>query len=90
MSPSVPGPVGSLPALASALLALLLALLNILLHFVVIRPVTRMAVIANEVSMGKPDVPEYVRPGKDEISSLSQSFNRMRLSLENAMKMLGE
>ena len=69
---------------------LLLILLNILLHFVVIQPVVRIADIANEVSMGKPDVPEYVRQGKDEISSLSQSFNRMRLSLENAMKMLGE
>ncbi|MBK8508459.1 MAG: DUF3365 domain-containing protein [Candidatus Competibacteraceae bacterium] len=69
---------------------LLLVLLNILLHFVIIKPVVRIADIANEVSMGKPDVDEYVRPGKDEISSLSQSFNRMRLSLENAMKMLGE
>jgi HAMP domain-containing protein len=69
---------------------LLLVLLNILLHFVVIRPVTRMSEIASEVSMGKPDVPEYVRKGSDEIASLSQSFNRMRLSLENAMKMLGD
>ena len=33
---------------------LLLVLLNILLHFVVIRPVVKMAVIANDVSMGKP------------------------------------
>ena len=69
---------------------LLLVLLNILLHFVVIRPVVRMAEIATEVSMGKPDVPEYVKSGSDEISSLSQSFSRMRLSLESAMKMLGE
>lgn len=69
---------------------LLLVLLNILLHFVVIQPVVQIASIANQVSMGEADVPEYVRPGKDEISSLSQSFNRMRLSLENAMKMLGE
>jgi len=69
---------------------LLLVLLNILLHFVVIRPVVQIAGIANEVSMGKPDVPEYVKPGSDEISSLSQSFSRMRLSLESAMKMLGE
>jgi HAMP domain-containing protein len=76
--------------LLSGVFVLLLVLLNILLHFVVIRPVTRMAGIANEVSMGKPDVPEYVKPGSDEIASLSQSFNRMRLSLENAMKMLGE
>lgn len=76
--------------LLSGVFVLLLVLLNILLHFVVIQPVKRMSVIASEVSMGKPDVPEYVRKGSDEIASLSQSFNRMRLSLENAMKMLGE
>ncbi|MFO1424210.1 MAG: DUF3365 domain-containing protein [Candidatus Competibacteraceae bacterium] len=76
--------------LLGGVFALLLVLLNILLHFVVIRPVTRMANIANEVSLGKPDVPEYVKSGSDEIASLSQSFSRMRLSLENAMKMLGE
>ena len=76
--------------LLSGVFLLLLVLLNILLHFVVIRPVTRMADIANEVSLGKPDVPEYIKPGSDEIASLSQSFSRMRLSLENAMKMLGE
>ena len=76
--------------LLGGVFALLLVLLNILLHFVVIQPVTRMADIANEVSLGKPDVPEYVKPGSDEIASLSQSFSRMRLSLENAMKMLGE
>lgn len=69
---------------------LLLALLNILLHFVVIRPVVKMATIASDVSMGKLDAPEYVKPGSDEIASLSQSFSRMRLSLESAMKMLGE
>ena len=69
---------------------LLLVLLNILLHFVVIRPVKRISTLATEVSMGKADVPEYIKPGSDEIASLSQSFNRMRLSLESAMKMLGE
>lgn len=76
--------------LLGSVFLLLLVLLNILLHFVVIQPVVKIANIANEVSMGKPDVPEYIRQGKDEISSLSQSFSRMRLSLENAMKMLGE
>ena len=76
--------------LLSGIFILLLVLLNILLHFVVIRPVVRMAEVANEVSMGKPDAPEYVKPGSDEIASLSQSFNRMRLSLESAMKMLGD
>ena len=76
--------------LLGSVFLLLLVLLNILLHFVVIRPVMQIAGIANEVSMGKPDVPEYVKKGSDEIASLSQSFSRMRLSLENAMKMLGE
>ena len=68
----------------------LLILLNTLLHFVVIQPVAQIANMANEVSLGQLDVPGYVRSGKDEISSLSQSFNRMRLSLENAMRMLDE
>ena len=68
----------------------LLILLNVLLHFVVIQPVVRIADMANDVSLGKLGVAEYVRSGKDEISSLSQSFNRMRLSLENAMRMLDE
>lgn len=69
---------------------LLLLLLNVLLHFIVIQPVVRMARIATDVSMGKADVPEYVLQGADEIASLSHSFHRMRRSLENAMKMLGE
>jgi HAMP domain-containing protein len=76
--------------LLSGVFLWLLVLLNVLLHFIVIRPTVRMAQIANDVSLGKADVPEYIKPGSDEISSLSQSFNRMRLSLESAMKMLGE
>ena len=33
-------------------------------------------------------VEEYKKPGRDEISSLSVSFNRMRRSLERAMSMI--
>ena len=66
----------------------LLVLLNVLLHFVIIRPVSQMSRIANEVSLGKPDVPECKARGSDEIASLGNSFNRMRRSLESAMKML--
>jgi len=76
--------------LLSGVFLWLLLLLNVLLHFVVIQPTVKMARIANDVSLGKPDVPEYIKPGSDEISSLSQSFNRMRLSLERALKMLEE
>ncbi|HYM48364.1 MAG TPA: HAMP domain-containing protein, partial [Burkholderiaceae bacterium] len=44
--------------------------------------------LADEVSRGKFDMPEFSEAGKDEISVLAASFNRMRRSLEKAMKML--
>lgn len=66
----------------------IMILLNILLYRVVISPVLKIAKTVNEVSFGNMDAPEYVKSGKDEIASLSASFNRMRRSLENAMKML--
>ncbi len=65
-------------------------LLNILLQVVVIRPVLRIASMASEVSLGNLEVPEYEHHTKDEIGSLSASFNRMRRSLESALKMLNE
>jgi len=66
----------------------IIVILNILLHHVVIKPVVRISQMASEVSMGQADVPEYEHRGGDEIASLSASFNRMRRSLENAMRML--
>ena len=64
--------------------------LNLMLHAIVIRPVTRLSRIADEVSLGNLDAPEFASKGKDEIATLAGSFNRMRTSLEQAMKMLGE
>ena len=52
------------------------------------RPIRRMSAIASEVSLGNIDAPEFAESGRDEIASLAQSFNRMRRSLANAMKML--
>lgn len=72
----------------SALFLMLLLLINILLRWMVINPVRKMAEITELVSMGDSSQPEYAHPGNDEISSLSQSFNRMRRSLDNAMKLL--
>ena len=66
----------------------ILVVLNVLLHFTVIRPVVRVSRIANAVSLGEQDVEEYERPGRDEIAVLSVSFNRMRRSLDSAMRML--
>jgi protein-histidine pros-kinase len=67
---------------------LMLLLLNLLLHFFIIRPVQRISAVASEVSLGNLDVPEYQPRGKDEIASLAASFNRMRRSLANALRML--
>jgi HAMP domain-containing protein len=69
---------------------LILVIVNVLLRVLIIRPVIRISAMVTEVSMGKLDAPEYVHSSDDEIRSLAASFNRMRRSLQNAMKMLDE
>ncbi|HEX7760464.1 MAG TPA: DUF3365 domain-containing protein [Caulobacteraceae bacterium] len=64
--------------------------LNVLLSLVIVRPASEIATMANAVSLGRTDVPECPVRGKDEIASLAESFNRMRRSLANAMKLLDE
>lgn len=77
-----------LMAAVSLIFAGLLVLLNYLLDRLVIVPVVKMSEIAERVSLGDSSLPEYTYPGNDEIASLSRSFNRMRRSLDSAMKML--
>jgi HAMP domain-containing protein len=72
----------------AAVFAVTLLLLNLVLHFVIIRPIRRMSLIAEQVSLGNNEAPAFTISGGDEISSLAQSFNRMRRSLANAMQML--
>ncbi len=67
---------------------LVFVLTNLMLGRIVLRPVRRMSEVAEKVSMGDFSVEEYKKPGRDEISSLSVSFNRMRRSLERAMSMI--
>ncbi len=64
-------------------------ILNILLQWFVVGPVMRIAKHADDVSMGTLDLPELPDTGKDEMSVLSRSFNRMQRSLNSAMNMLG-
>lgn len=75
-------------ATTSAIFLALLAILHFILHRMVIAPVRKMAKIAEGVSMGEDAVPEYEHQSDDEIGILSKSFNRMRRSLDSAMKML--
>jgi len=64
--------------------------LNILLNKYVIKPVALMADHVDKVSMGTLELAPLSFNGKDEISSLGQSFNRMQTSLDSAVKMLDE
>jgi len=61
---------------------------NLLLTFLVVRPVRNLASIADQVSMGNMEAPEFRAKGSDEIGALGASFNRMRRSLDEALKML--
>jgi protein-histidine pros-kinase len=66
---------------------LMLLILDWLLTVTVIRPVTRLARMADEMSQGRlsEDLPAK---GHDEISVLATSFNRMQRSVARALKML--
>lgn len=67
-----------------------LIVLDLALVFVVIRPVSELSRMADQISQGNLDVEELPVHGKDEIATLSGAFNRMYLSLRKAMKMLEE
>lgn len=62
--------------------------LNILLRSLVIKPVVKMADIADKISKGEQDLQEFDESGKSEIAILGAAFNRMKRSLEKAMSML--
>jgi len=65
--------------------------LNLMLWYMVIRPVTQLSRLADQVSQGENmDAPDFVVKSSDEIGVLTQSFNRMKKSLVQAMKMLDE
>jgi protein-histidine pros-kinase len=67
--------------------ALILAT-NIILVVLIIRPVRRLAQVANQVSTGQVEGAELPVRGKDEIAELTASFNRLLTSLAKALRML--
>ena len=71
-----------------AVFLLAFIVLNITLSVMVIRPIVRMSRAADEVSTGNLQIPEFAVTSKDEIGVLATSFNRLRRSLEKAMKLL--
>jgi HAMP domain-containing protein len=72
----------------ATIFALIFLALNAMLFYLVTKPVNELAKQANEVSLGNLNVPEFQMAGNDEIAGLAASFNRMRKSLVEAIKML--
>ena len=64
-------------------------LLNVMLYTMVIRRVTALAGIADQVSLGNMDAGEFKSRSRDEIGVLTDAMGRMKASLVQAMKMLG-
>ena len=62
--------------------------LNLMIWLVVVKPVTALSELADRVSQGEMDAPDFMSRSKDEIGVLAQSFARMRASVVQAMKML--
>jgi protein-histidine pros-kinase len=74
-------------SLVGVLLAIALTL-NLLLWWMFIRPVTKIAALADRISLGAVDAPDFVARSRDEIGLLASSLSRMRRSLVQAMTML--
>jgi HAMP domain-containing protein len=76
-----------LTALTAVFIALLVVV-NLVLYFLVVRPVRRMAQIADQLSVGDTSASEFPASGGAEIAALGRAFNRMRKSLDKALKLL--
>ena len=74
-------------SLAAVFLAIFV-LLNVMLYTMVIRRVTTLAGIADQVSLGNMDAGEFKTKSRDEIGVLTEAMGRMKASLVQAMKML--
>jgi protein-histidine pros-kinase len=62
--------------------------LNLMIWLVIVRPVTQLSSLADRVSQGDLEAPEFNTGSHDEIGNLAASFTRMRTSVVQAMRML--
>jgi len=65
-------------------------ILNAMLSLLIVRPMRSMAAAADKISVGAMDTPELATSGNDEVALLAKSFNRMRRSLEKALRLIDE
>jgi len=62
--------------------------LNAMLSLLILRPISSMSEAADRISTGDFNLPEFPVHGGDEIAVLGSSFNRMRRSLQKAIKLI--
>jgi protein-histidine pros-kinase len=74
-------------SLVGVLLAMAL-MLNGLLWWLCIRPITRISSLADRISLGEIDAPDFQRASRDEIGQLASALSRLRQSLVHAIRML--
>jgi HAMP domain-containing protein len=61
---------------------------NAVLYILVVRPMQRIARVADRLSLGDMSAEDFPQRGATEIASVTRSFNRMRKSLEKALRLL--
>jgi HAMP domain-containing protein len=61
---------------------------NAVLYYMVVRPVRQIARVADRLSLGDMSAEDFPQRGAREIASVARSFNRMRKSLEKALRLL--
>jgi protein-histidine pros-kinase len=66
----------------------LFIILNVMLSLLIVRPITKMSAAADDISKGNMEIADLPDTGKDEVSLLAKSFNRMRRSLEKAISLI--
>lgn len=74
-------------SLALTFLALFVVL-NYMIRTIVINPVSDLTRLADDLSRGKTNTEELIVKGKDEISNLTVSFNRMRRSVLKVLELI--
>jgi protein-histidine pros-kinase len=72
----------------AAVFLMMIVLLNVMLYSIVVKRVTRLSKIADQVSLGNMEAGEFRSRNKDEIGVLTDALGRMKTSLVQAMNML--
>lgn len=72
----------------TGLFTLLFIGVNALVYLMILRPMGRIARLAEQISSGDMSAPDLAPRGNDEIAKLGRAFERMRRSLEKSLALL--